>query len=63
VLVEIESSEIFAVEKNTNIFFSKPKNCNFDLFFDYHPKQPYEELPVKPKKAYYHPDNTQRQWL
>ncbi|KAL4147990.1 hypothetical protein QTP88_002298 [Uroleucon formosanum] len=63
-MVETESSEIFAVEKNTNIFFfSKPKSCNLDLFFDYHPKQPYEEVPFKPKKAYYRPDNTQRQWL
>ncbi|KAE9530017.1 hypothetical protein AGLY_011479 [Aphis glycines] len=63
-MVETESSEIFAVEKNTNIFFfSKPKSCNLDLFFEYHPKQPYEELPFKPKKAYYRPDNTQRQWL
>lgn len=63
-IVETESSEIFAVEKNTNIFFfSKPKSCNLDLFFDYHPQQPYEEIPFKPKKAYYRPDNTQRQWL
>lgn len=59
-IVKTESCEIFAVEKNTNIFlFSKPKSCNLDLFFDYHPKQPYEEVPFKPKKACYRPDNTQ----
>lgn len=51
-------NETLRTKENINKkFFSKLKNYELDMFFNFHPKQPHDNVPFKPKKSFFYMDN------
>ncbi|XP_065678942.1 uncharacterized protein LOC124815047 [Hydra vulgaris] len=50
-------------ENTNNAFFRKPHNNNIEEFFNYHPKQPVQNVPFNNKIYFRKHDQQNRQWL
>ncbi|XP_065683892.1 uncharacterized protein LOC124809517 [Hydra vulgaris] len=50
-------------ENTNNAFFRKPYNNNIEEFFNYHPKQPVQNVPFNNKIYFRKHDQQNRQWL
>jgi len=44
-------------------YFKKPNKNDIGQFFEYHPQQPFFDIPFKSSKAFYRKDKSQRCWL
>lgn len=59
----MNDSDADVYEKLPFSYFKKPDKSVLGQFFDYHPQQPFFEIPFKTSKAFYRKDKSQRYWL
>ncbi|XP_025206914.1 uncharacterized protein LOC112602807 [Melanaphis sacchari] len=62
-VIVVKDINVDIYEKSQISYFKKPNKNYLGQFFEYHPQQPFLDIPFKSTKAFYRKNKTQRGWL
>jgi hypothetical protein len=60
---EPEKQHVCSIDDKHTSMFQRPETMNMEMFFKFHPCQPYKNVLFNPNKAYVRSDGVRRMWL